>query len=107
MFGEALLYFTVDAEIDSKHNSFSLDEQRNLPIPGKETYYKISSGEHIVVITSGTGDEWTVRTNVQRKERLKIKLSIQEGNVSDVMYKLSPAPFGVNWYAKKSPGSDK
>ena len=103
MFNEAYLYFAIDAEIDSKSNGFSLDGQRVLPIPGKEIYYKIASGEHSVDITSGTGNEWTVRANVRRKERLKIKLSIHEGNISDVMYKLSPAPFGVSLYAKKLP----
>lgn len=103
MFNEAYLCFSFDEEIDSKRNRFSLDGGRNFPIPGRPTDYKLPAGEHTVVITSGMDDQWTIQTVFRPKQRIKVKLSLQEGNISDVMYKPSPAPFGICLLAKKLP----
>ena len=35
-----------------------------------------------------------------------IKMAVWEGDVSDVLYKLEPAHWGIGLLAKKLPGSD-
>jgi hypothetical protein len=103
MLSKAYLHFSIDEEIDSNRNRFTLDGSGNFPIPGRSTDYKLPAGEHTIVITSGAGDEWTIRTIFHPKQRVKVKLSLQQGDVSDVMYKPSPASFSTFLLAKKLP----
>ena len=103
MLSKAYLHFSIGEEIDSNRNRFTLDGSGNFPIPGRSTDYKLPAGEHTIVITSGAGDEWTIRTIFHPKQRVKVKLSLQHGDVSDVMYKPSPASLSTFLLAKKLP----
>ena len=93
-----LICIIAEPQIDSSTNSFSFNGTRR-PIFGGPNSYKIRTGSHQVEICSGNGESWTVEANVGYGEMLTIKLALSGKDISDVMYKVGPTPFGMGFGA--------
>ena len=106
MFHTAYVCFLAETQINRSTNSFSVDGGKKIPFSGLRTYYQIPPGEHTITVTSGAGNQWDVSRQMRAGEVTIIKMAVWEGDVSDVLYKLEPAHWGIGLLAKKLPGSD-
>ena len=93
-----LICIIAEPQIDGSVNTFSFNGLAR-PIFGGPNTYKIGRGNHTVEIRSGNGESWIVEADVGSGEMLTVKLALSGKDISDVMYKVGPTPFGMGFGA--------
>lgn len=101
MFDKAYLCVPADSQIDDQNNFFTFNDGRPHRIRSGPNLYKIKAGTHSIIVTSGTGEQWSVNVKVGYLEFLTVKVDLNGRNICGVRYKVEDAPMGIGFGAMK------